>query len=106
MVRWKGGVKRTMYHVMTHLGLKHPPRKGQAGPTGAYLSERLISVVRKTQLVFPIPHRDFLEDGGIDTPDRSAVVRNLCVTAGLLSSEVVGHSRVKPIRTRGIRCDV
>jgi hypothetical protein len=25
MVRWKGGVKRTMYQVLTHLGLTHPP---------------------------------------------------------------------------------
>jgi len=25
MVRWKGGVKRTWHHVLTHLGLKHPP---------------------------------------------------------------------------------
>jgi hypothetical protein len=25
MVRWKGGIKRTLYHVLTHLGLKHPP---------------------------------------------------------------------------------
>ncbi len=25
MVPWKGGVKRTLYHVLTHLRLKHPP---------------------------------------------------------------------------------
>ena len=25
MVRWKGGAQRTWHHVLTHLGLKHPP---------------------------------------------------------------------------------
>jgi hypothetical protein len=45
----------TRVRLLFNLAGITPPRKGQGGPTGAYLSERLISVVLKTGLVFPIP---------------------------------------------------
>ena len=48
------------------------PRKGPSTPIGAYLSERLISVVRKIPLVFPIP----------SPRDRAHLTRNFFMFVG------------------------
>ncbi len=43
-------------HSRVSCGARRPCTRPRNGPLGAYLSERLVSVVRKTGLIFPTPH--------------------------------------------------